>query len=49
VEVLEATGFIDSKRVGIWGGSFGGYITLMAIGKTPSMWSSAVDEYGILD
>ena len=49
VDFLKATGFIDSKRVGIWGGSYGGYMTLMAIGKAPSVWSAAVDEYGILN
>ena len=49
VDFLKATGFIDPKRVGIWGGSYGGYMTLMAIGKTPDVWSAAVDEYGILN
>ena len=49
VDFLKSTGFIDPKRVGIWGGSYGGFMTLMAIGKTPSVWSAAVDEYGILN
>jgi dipeptidyl aminopeptidase/acylaminoacyl peptidase len=49
VDFLRATGFVDPKRVGIWGGSYGGYMTLMAIGKTPTVWSAAVDEYGILN
>ena len=49
VEFLKATGFIDAKRVGIWGGSYGGFMTLMAIGKTPDVWSAAVDEFGILN
>jgi len=49
VDFLKATGFIDPKHVGIWGGSYGGYMTLMAIGKTPGVWSAAVDEYGILN
>jgi dipeptidyl aminopeptidase/acylaminoacyl peptidase len=49
VDFLKATGFIDPKRVGIWGGSYGGYMTLMAIGRTPEIWSAAVDEYGILN
>jgi dipeptidyl aminopeptidase/acylaminoacyl peptidase len=49
VEFLKATGFIDAKRVGIWGGSYGGFMTLMAIGKTPNVWAAAVDEYGILN
>lgn len=49
VDFLKATGFIDPKRVGIWGGSYGGYMTLMAIGKSPEVWAAAVDEYGILN
>jgi dipeptidyl aminopeptidase/acylaminoacyl peptidase len=49
VDFLKATGFIDPKRVGIWGGSYGGFMTLMAIGKAPEIWSAAVDEYGILN
>jgi dipeptidyl aminopeptidase/acylaminoacyl peptidase len=49
VEFLKATGFIDPRHVGIWGGSYGGYMTLMAIGKTAAVWSAAVDEYGILN
>ena len=49
VDFLKATGFVDPKRIGIWGGSYGGYMTLMAIGKTPTVWSAAVDEYGILN
>ena len=49
VDFLKATGFIDPRRVGIWGGSYGGFMTLMAIGKAPQVWSAAVDEYGILN
>ncbi|MBB5340882.1 S9 family peptidase [Tunturiibacter gelidoferens] len=49
VDFLKATGFVDAKKVGIWGGSYGGFMTLMAIGKNPEMWAAAVDEYGILD
>jgi dipeptidyl aminopeptidase/acylaminoacyl peptidase len=49
VDFLKATGFIDAKKVGIWGGSYGGFMTLMAIGKTPEVWAAAVDEYGILN
>jgi dipeptidyl aminopeptidase/acylaminoacyl peptidase len=49
VDFLKATGFVDAKKIGIWGGSYGGFMTLMAIGKTPEVWSAAVDEYGILN
>jgi dipeptidyl aminopeptidase/acylaminoacyl peptidase len=46
---LIATGFIDPKKVGITGGSYGGFMTLMAIGKTPDIWAAAVSQYGIVD
>jgi dipeptidyl aminopeptidase/acylaminoacyl peptidase len=49
VDFLKATGFVSNRKIGIWGGSYGGFMTLMAIGKTPKVWSAAVDEYGILD
>lgn len=49
VDFLKATGFVSAGKVGIWGGSYGGFMTLMAIGKTPKVWSAAVDEYGILN
>ncbi len=49
VNFLKASGFVDTKKIGIWGGSYGGFMTLMAIGKTPGVWAAAVDEYGILN
>jgi len=48
VDFLKATGYIDSKKIGIYGGSYGGFMTLMAIGKTPDIWAAAVDLYGII-
>jgi dipeptidyl aminopeptidase/acylaminoacyl peptidase len=49
VTFMVATGYVDPKRVGITGGSYGGYMTLMAIGKAPDLWAAAVEEYGIID
>ncbi len=46
---LTATGYIDPKKIGITGGSYGGFMTLMAIGKTPDVWSAAVELFGIVD
>ncbi len=46
---LLATGYVDAKKIGITGGSYGGFMTLMAIGKTPDVWAAAVEEYGIID
>jgi dipeptidyl aminopeptidase/acylaminoacyl peptidase len=46
---LAATGFVDAKRIGITGGSYGGYMAMMAIGKTPDVWAAAVELFGITD
>jgi dipeptidyl aminopeptidase/acylaminoacyl peptidase len=43
------TGYVDAKRIGITGGSYGGFMTLMAIAKTPNLWATGVDQYGIID
>jgi dipeptidyl aminopeptidase/acylaminoacyl peptidase len=49
VDFLKATGFVDPKKIGIYGGSYGGFMTLMAIGKMPDIWAAAVDQYGIIN
>jgi len=43
------TGYVDAKKIGITGGSYGGFMTLMAIGKTPEIWAAAVELFGIID
>ena len=49
VDFLKATGYADPKRIGITGGSYGGFMTLMAVGKTPDIWAAAVELYGIIN
>ena len=49
IDFLKATGYADPKKIGITGGSYGGFMTLMAIGKTPNIWAAAVEEYGIIN
>jgi dipeptidyl aminopeptidase/acylaminoacyl peptidase len=46
---LQATGYVNPKKIGITGGSYGGYMTLMAVGKTPDVWAAGVEEYGIIN
>ncbi len=48
-QFLIDTGYVNAQKVGITGGSYGGYMTLMAIGKTPDLWAAAVEMYGIID
>ena len=44
VRYLVDQGIADPKRVGIWGGSYGGYATLAGITFTPDLYAAAVAE-----
>ena len=46
---LVDTGYVDSKKIGITGGSYGGYMAMIAIGRTPDVWAAAVELFGITD
>jgi dipeptidyl aminopeptidase/acylaminoacyl peptidase len=46
---LAATGYVSPAKIGITGGSYGGYMAMIAIGRTPDAWAAAVEEYGITD
>jgi dipeptidyl aminopeptidase/acylaminoacyl peptidase len=39
---LEATGYSDPKKVAVMGGSYGGYLTMMAVTKAPELWAAGV-------
>ena len=46
---LEATGYVSPKKIGITGGSYGGFMTLMAIGRTPDVFAAGVELFGIIN
>ena len=46
VKYLEEEGIADPKRVGILGGSYGGYATLAGVAFTPDLYRAAVDIVG---
>lgn len=48
-QFLVASGYVDPKRVGIFGGSYGGFMTLMAIGKAPDEFAAGVQWFGIIN
>jgi dipeptidyl aminopeptidase/acylaminoacyl peptidase len=49
VKFFAGRGDIDPKRVGITGGSYGGYMTLTALSRTPDVWKAGVELYGMPD
>jgi len=46
VKYLTAQGIADPKRIGILGGSYGGYATLAGVAFTPDLYRAAVDIVG---
>ena len=46
VKYLVAEGIADPKRVGIMGGSYGGYATLAGVAFTPDLYAAAVSIVG---
>jgi dipeptidyl aminopeptidase/acylaminoacyl peptidase len=45
--MLIATGYVDSTRIGILGGSYGGYMVLAALTLRPDAFKTGVDLFGI--
>ena len=40
---------VDAKRIGIYGGSYGGYLTAMALAKNSNIFKAGVDAHGVHD
>ena len=47
VKWLTDQGYADPKRIGIYGGSYGGYTTLAGVTFTPDLHAAAVDYVGV--
>ncbi len=46
-KMLAATGWIDGGRIGILGGSYGGYMVLAALAFRPAEFQVGIDIYGV--
>ena len=49
VEWAVAEGYADERKVAIYGGSYGGYATLVAMTRTPRKFAAGIDVNGISD
>lgn len=45
-EWLRAQEFVDGDRLGVYGGSYGGFATLTCTTRLPEYWAAAVDIFG---
>lgn len=46
-KLLAATGYVDPAKIGIMGGSYGGYMTLAGLAFTPDDFAVGVDIFGV--
>jgi dipeptidyl aminopeptidase/acylaminoacyl peptidase len=40
---------VDAKRIGLWGGSYGGYLTAMGLAHDSDLFAAGVDLHGVHD
>jgi dipeptidyl aminopeptidase/acylaminoacyl peptidase len=46
---LQSRAEVDPKRVGLWGGSYGGYLTALGLGRDSDLFAAGVDFHGVHD
>lgn len=49
VDYLTANGIADPKRIGIMGGSYGGYMTMAGVTEFPDSFAAGIDLFGIVN
>jgi dipeptidyl aminopeptidase/acylaminoacyl peptidase len=40
---------VDGNKIGLWGGSYGGYLTAMGLARNPEIFKAGVDLHGVHD
>ncbi len=46
---LAARPDVDAKRIGMWGGSYGGYLTALGLARNSDLFAAGVDFHGVHD
>ncbi len=46
---LQSLPYVDRKRIGIWGGSYGGLLTALALARNSDIFAAGVDFHGVHD
>ncbi len=42
VDWIKQTGHLDPKKIAVMGGSYGGYLSMMAVTKAPDLWAAGI-------
>lgn len=48
-EYLRSRGDVDSTRIGLWGGSYGGFLTALGLARNSDLFAAGVDLHGVHD
>ncbi len=46
---LQSLPEVDAAKIGLWGGSYGGYLTAMGLARSPEIFKAGVDLHGVHD
>lgn len=46
---LRSRAEVDDKRIGLWGGSYGGFLTAMGLARNSDIFAAGVDMHGVHD
>jgi dipeptidyl aminopeptidase/acylaminoacyl peptidase len=46
---LQSRPEVDGKHIGVWGGSYGGYLTALALSRASDLFAAGVDFHGVHD
>ncbi len=46
---LQSRADVDARRIGLWGGSYGGYLTAMGLAHNSDLFAAGVDVHGVHD
>lgn len=46
---LQSRSDVNPKRIGLWGGSYGGYLTALGLGRNSDLFAAGVDFHGVHD
>lgn len=47
VNYLRGSSYVDPARIGLWGGSYGGYLTALGLARNSDLFAAGVDYHGV--
>lgn len=48
-DFLKTLDYVDPDRIGVWGLSYGGFLTLQALTQNPTLWRAGINVAGVVD